>query len=124
MRRAACGEPRGLDHRFAIARLAALEAPQRLGDVGLGLGHERVVVLVERGTPQVHGYGLPLDEDYDAFVAEAEADIAQALGRLKGGKARDRETVIEAARLAARRAAQRWSGKKPQTRVILTDDAR
>ena len=83
-----------------------------------------VVVLDERGTPHVHGYGLPLDEDYDAFVAEAEADIAQALGRLKGGKARDRETVIEAARLAARRAAQRWSGKKPQTRVILADDAR
>ena len=83
-----------------------------------------VVVLDERGTPQVHGYGLPLDEDYDAFVAEAEADIAQALGRIKGGKARDREAVIEAARLAARRAAQRWSGKKPQTRVILADDAR
>ena len=26
---------------------------------------------------------------------------------------------MEAARLAARRAAQRWSGKKPQMRVII-----
>ena len=46
----------------------------------------------------------------------------QALSRLKGAKARDREEVLEAARLAARRAAQRWSGKKPQTRVILAED--
>jgi ribonuclease J len=29
---------------------------------------------------------------------------------------------METARLAARRAAQRWSGKKPQTRVILAED--
>jgi ribonuclease J len=79
-----------------------------------------VVVLGETGTAQVHGYGLPLDEDYDAFVAEAEADIAKALGRLRG--ARDREAVMEAARLAARRAAQRWSGKKPQTKVIMAGE--
>jgi ribonuclease J len=79
-----------------------------------------IVVLGETGTAQVHGYGLPLDEDYDAFVAEAEADIAKALGRLRG--ARDREAVMEAARLAARRAAQRWSGKKPQTKVIMAGE--
>ena len=82
-----------------------------------------VVVLDQAGNPQVHGYGLPLDEDYDAFVAEAEADIGKALGRLKGAQARDREAVMEAARLAARRAAQRWSGKKPQTKVIMAGEA-
>ena len=81
-----------------------------------------VVALDERRNPQVHGFGLPLDEDYDAFVQEAEADVAQALARLKGAQSRDREAVSEAARLAARRAAQRWSGKKPQTRVILAED--
>jgi ribonuclease J len=86
------------------------------------LAREGIVVVVvdETGTAQVHGYGLPLDEDYDAFVAEAEADIAKALGRLRG--ARDREAVMEAARLAARRAAQRWSGKKPQTKVIMAGE--
>jgi ribonuclease J len=65
---------------------------------------------------------LPLDEDYDDFVAEAERDVGEALRRLKGAKARDREEIVEAARIAARRAAQRWSGKKPQTKVILLDE--
>jgi ribonuclease J len=82
-----------------------------------------VVVIDQDGDPHVHGYGLPLDEDYDAFVEEAEADVAKAIAGLKGAQARDREAVVEAARLAARRAAQRWSGKKPQTRVILPGDA-
>ena len=81
-----------------------------------------VVALDERRSPQVHGFGLPLDEDYAEFVAEAERDVTEALKRLKGPKARDREEVMEATRLAARRAAQRWSGKKPQTRVILAED--
>jgi ribonuclease J len=81
-----------------------------------------VVTLDAERNPQVHGFGLPLDEDYPEFVAEAEKDVIEALRRLKGAKARDREEVIEAARLAARRAAQRWSGKKPQTRVILMED--
>jgi ribonuclease J len=82
-----------------------------------------IVVIDEAGAAQVHGYGLPLDEDYAAFVEEAQADIGEAIGRLRGAQARDREAVAEAARLAARRAAQRWSGKKPQTRVILTGNA-
>jgi ribonuclease J len=77
-----------------------------------------IVVLDGRGGAQVHGMGLPLDEDYAEFVAEAEADVAEALAKLKGAEARDPASREEAARLAARRAAQRWSGKKPQTRVI------
>ena len=76
-----------------------------------------VVALDGKGGAQVHGIGLPLDEDYDEFVAEAEADVAEALKKLKGKPTP--EAVSEAARLAARRAAQRWSGKKPQTKVIL-----
>ena len=75
-----------------------------------------VVVLDGQGGAQVHGMGLPLDEDYPEFVAEAEADVAEALRKLKGS--RDPAAQEEAARLAARRAAQRWSGKKPQTKVI------
>jgi len=77
-----------------------------------------IVVLDGRGGAQVHGIGLPLDEDYPDFVAEAERDVVEALRKLKG-RGRDAEAESEAARLAARRAAQRWSGKKPQTRVIL-----
>jgi ribonuclease J len=75
-----------------------------------------IVALDGNGGAQVHGMGLPLDEDYAEFVAEAEADVAEALRKLKGS--RDPAAQEEAARLAARRAAQRWSGKKPQTKVI------
>ena len=78
-----------------------------------------VVALDGKGGAQVHGIGLPLDEDYDEFVAEAERDVAEALRKLKGANARDPAAQAEAARLAARRAAQRWSGKKPQTKILL-----
>jgi ribonuclease J len=77
-----------------------------------------IVALDGNGGASVHGIGLPLDEDYAEFVAEAEADVAEALRKLKGPAARDPAAQEEAARLAARRAAQRWSGKKPQTKVI------
>ena len=56
-----------------------------------------------------------------SFVAVAEADVGEALKRLKGKARKDREQMKEAARLAARRAAQRWCGKKPQTRVLLAE---
>jgi ribonuclease J len=79
-----------------------------------------VVVLDAKGRAHIEGIGLPLDEDYPTFVAEAQADVAKALGALKG-RSRDREAVVEAARLAARRAATRWSGKKPQVRVVLPE---
>ncbi|MFB0611520.1 ribonuclease J [Aurantiacibacter poecillastricola] len=81
-----------------------------------------VVVLDESGGVTVEGIGLPLDEDYDDFIEEAVGDVQAALGKLKGRRGKDREEISEAARLAARRAAQRWSGKKPQTRVIITGE--
>ncbi len=80
-----------------------------------------IVVLDGKGRPQVEGVGLPLDEDYEEFVAEAKQDVSAALAKLKGGSRHDREAVTEAARLAARRAATRWCGKKPQVRVILPE---
>lgn len=78
-----------------------------------------IVAIDGQGGIQVHGVGLPLDEDYADFVAEAERDVAAALRKLKGSAARDPAAREEAARLAARRAAQCWSGKKPQTKVLM-----
>lgn len=78
-----------------------------------------ILVLARDGEAHIEGIGLPLDEDYEAFVAEAKADIAAALGKLKGAARRNDAEITEAARVAARRAAQRWSGKRPQVRVIL-----
>lgn len=80
-----------------------------------------IVVLDGKGRVHVEAIGLPLDEDMDDYLSESREDVAAALSRLKGGQRHDRDAVTEAARLAARRAAQRWSGKKPQVRVILTE---
>ncbi len=78
-----------------------------------------IVVLDGEGGVTIEGIGIPLDEDYAEFVVEAQADVVDALMKLRKGRRDDRDAIMEAARLAARRAAQRWSGKKPQTRVIL-----
>ena len=85
------------------------------------IAHNGVVMVAvdARGKVEIAAMGLPLDEDYDAFIEEACEDVAQALARLKGPASRDRDARIEAARLAARRAAARWSGKKPQVKVLM-----
>ncbi|WP_271077748.1 ribonuclease J [Aurantiacibacter sp. MUD61] len=94
----------------------AITMRRRLAHSGILL-----VVLDGQGGVLVEGIGLPLDEDYDDFVAEAQADVVKALVKLRKGRRDDPDAIKEAARLAARRAAQRWSGKKPQTRVIMVD---
>lgn len=78
-----------------------------------------VVVLVRGQKPVIEAVGLPLEEDMPAFLEEASGDVLNAISRLKGKDARDPAAVHEAARLAARRAAQRWSGKRPQVRVVM-----
>lgn len=88
------------------------------------MARDGMVIVVLHGAQRAHvaSLGLPLDEDYDEFVQEAEEDVSSALAKLKGAARKDREVVIEAARLAARRTAQRWSGKRPQVKVILADE--
>lgn len=85
------------------------------------IAHEgAMVVVLSRGErPLIEAFGLPLDEDMPDFLREAEDDILDAIGKLKGRDAKDPVAVHEAARLAARRAARRWSGKNPQVRVLM-----
>ena len=94
----------------------AITMRRRIGRDGLV-----IVALGRAGAAHVETIGLPLDEDHDAFVAEAKADIAAAFARLKGAARSDRAEITEVARLAARRAAQRWSGKRPQVRVMIPE---
>jgi ribonuclease J len=105
---AADGEP--IVARRRIAANAAL-------CVALAVDHDGRM----RSNVEIAALGLPLDEDYPAFEEEARADIARAIGDLRGHRRKDREAVGEAVRLAARRAAQRWSGKKPLVHVMLRD---
>ena len=95
------GEPMAMRRRMAFNGL-----------VVVAIGHHKHRVKVD-------AFGLPLVEDYDAFVEEAENDVMAALAKMKGGDRHDEKAVAETARLAARRAAQRWSGKKPQVKVMM-----
>ncbi|MDT0575496.1 ribonuclease J [Croceicoccus sp. F390] len=90
----------------------------------------------------VNAVGLPLEEDMAEFVAETQADVAKVMKRQENGgrgkparqrggsggsKGRDasggsgQNALHEAVRLAARRAARRWSGKNPQVAVLTMD---
>ena len=77
-----------------------------------------IVVLDHQNRPTIEAIGLPLDEDMPDFLVEAAGDVIAAIKALKGRAAQDRDDIEEAARLAARRAAQRWSGKRAQVRVL------
>ncbi len=143
------GRANGIAHSVVqkngeIVRLAP-GAPEKLGEVRAGrlvldgdiiapadgeavtmrrrLAREGLVVVSvgEDLSAAIRAVGLPLDEDYADFVAEAATDVTAALTRLRGRDARDPDARHEAARLAARRAATRWSGKRPQVMVILPE---
>lgn len=77
-----------------------------------------VVAIGEKGRVRISAVGLPLVEDYDDFITEAQADVVKVIAK-QNGAGRDRESMLEAVRLAARRAATRWCGKKPQVKVLL-----
>lgn len=70
---------------------------------------------------EIASIGIPLDEDMEAFVADAKVEAAEAVRGLKGDRKRDRVAVAEAVRLAVRRTGQRWSGKKPVVQVLLRE---
>ena len=104
---------------IAPANGEAMGARRRLAQEG-----HVTVALAGTGAkhrPMIDAVGLPLDEDYADFIAEAQDDVISAIKRLKGGKQNDRAAISEAARLAARRAARRWSGKNPQVAVMQPD---
>ncbi len=97
----------------------AITMRRRMAQSGLVM-----VALDKTLKPQVDAIGLPLDEDLAEFIEEAEGDISKAIGKLRGPDQNNAAAIHEAARLAARRAASRWSGKKPQVKVMMPNLAR
>ncbi len=80
------------------------------------------------GDPVLRPLGLPVEDDLDAFIAEAVEDVREAIEKppAKGKKPRGPQTgddVQEAIRLAVRRAATRWTGKKPVVTVLMIEAA-
>ncbi|WP_448501013.1 ribonuclease J [Sphingomonas sp.] len=79
--------------------------------VAVALDRKRRVI----GKPQVRLQGIPVEEDREPFLAEV-ADAVMAV--MAKGEA-DVERLREALRLASRRVATKWTGKKPVVDVLI-----
>jgi ribonuclease J len=82
-------------------------------------GHMGVTVVLGRdgrvaATPAVTAQGVPVEEDKVDFLAEC-AEAAEAVA--KKADAKNAEKYAEAIRVAVRRVAREWTGKKPVTDV-------
>jgi ribonuclease J len=67
------------------------------------------------GEVEIDIQGIPVEEDRDAFLAAAREAAAEAATRHPGQEEKRREAI----RLAVRRAASEWTGKKPNVIVQL-----
>jgi ribonuclease J len=65
------------------------------------------------GTPLIRPFGVPVEEDRDDFIADATDAATRAFS--KGNEEKMRESV----RLAVRRCATLWTGKKPLVEVMV-----
>jgi ribonuclease J len=87
----------------------------------LGLhGQISVAVAIDRkgkliGDPALRTQGVPVEEDKAAFLAEAADEAAAVISK---GSLED-DALRERVRLAVRRTATRWTGKKPIVDVLL-----
>jgi ribonuclease J len=70
-----------------------------------------------KGSPQIRVQGVPVEEDRDAFLEEAASAAAEAVKK----DGRDIEKLRESLRLAVRRAAVRYTGKKPVVDVLIVE---
>ncbi|HXG99490.1 MAG TPA: ribonuclease J [Sphingomicrobium sp.] len=66
------------------------------------------------GDPQILPFGIPVEQDRDDFLADATDAAARAFAPNA-----PEEKMREAVRLAVRRCATLWTGKKPQVEVAL-----
>ncbi|NNC72200.1 MAG: ribonuclease J [Sphingomonadaceae bacterium] len=96
----AMNERRRIANRGIIAVTAAFDSSGKL-----------------RGGPVLSMAGIPLEQDRETFIDEAIAAAAEAAR----GKAKDAERLREAIRLAVRRTATRWTGKKPVVNVSMIE---
>lgn len=67
------------------------------------------------GAPVVQSHGVPVEDDRDDFLGECVAAASAAAAKARG----DDDAVAEAVRVAVRRVARDWTGKKPITEVSL-----
>jgi ribonuclease J len=66
------------------------------------------------GTPAIRPFGVPVEEDREDFIADATDAATRAYSA-----GVDQDKVRESVRLAVRRCATLWTGKKPLVEVML-----
>jgi ribonuclease J len=69
------------------------------------------------GEPDIRTQGVPVEDDRADFISE----VSDAAAKAATGKERDTEKLREAIRLAVRRVATEWTGKKPIVDVLLIE---
>jgi ribonuclease J len=78
------------------------------------------IVLNAKGhmvtAPQIVSQGVPVEEDQAAFLAECGEAAVKAV---RGFDHKQEERFVDAIRIAVRRVAREWTGKKPVTDVQL-----
>ena len=72
-----------------------------------------------KGEPSLQLQGLPVEEDREDFLADACEAAAEAVAKGVKGGGRDESRLREAVRLAVRRRATSWTGKKPVVEVSI-----
>lgn len=88
------------------------------GQISVAVALSNKGVLI--GDPMIEPFGVPVDEDIEEFRVEAADDIRDALAKnRKNINNGDMTKLREALRLAVRRTATRWTGKKPVVQVML-----
>jgi len=83
------------------------------GQISVAVALDRKGKLI--GEPALRTQGVPVEEDKAAFLTEAAGEAAAVIG--KGSS--EEEALRERVRLAVRRTATRWTGKKPVVDVLL-----
>ncbi|MEA3390179.1 ribonuclease J [Sphingobium sp. CCH11-B1] len=83
------------------------------GQISVAVALDRKGKLI--GDPVLRTQGVPVEEDKLAFLAEAADEATSVLS--KGSQ--EEEALRERIRLAVRRTATRWTGKKPVVDVLL-----
>ena len=78
--------------------------------VALPVGDRRELA----GTPLIRPFGVPVEEDRDDFIADATDAAKRAYNPQM-----DEQAVRESVRLAVRRCATLWTGKKPLVEVMM-----
>lgn len=137
------GVPRGIVQKNGDVVRLAPDGPKKLGEEKVGrlildgdvilpadgstmnerrrIAHSGVIMVAVpiddrgrlSGDVEIATEGVPVEEDRETFFAQA---VSAAEKAVKG--ARDEDAVAEAVRLAVRRCATEFTGKKPVVRVL------